>query len=82
MSDAELEQLIGKTRKLRQLRRARARVQQLERELRGEPARPEEPSYIPEFLRRPAPDLFGPTVRARLSRPDVRFARTIGRTGG
>ena len=80
MSDVELGQIIGKRRKLRELRRARERVQQLERQLRGEPARPEEPASVPEFLRLPAPGPFRPAVRARLSRPDVRFARTIGRT--
>ena len=82
MSDDELGQVIAKKRALRELRRARERVQQLERQLRGEPARPEEPAYVPEFLRLPVPDRFRPAVRARLSRPDVRFARTIGRTGG
>jgi hypothetical protein len=51
MSDAELERIIGKLRKLRALHRARERVKQLERELRGEPAKPEESSYVPEFLR-------------------------------
>jgi hypothetical protein len=51
MSDAELEQIIGKVRKLKALHRARERVRQLERELRGEPAKPEESSYVPEFLR-------------------------------
>jgi hypothetical protein len=79
MSDDELGQVIGKTRVLRELRRARARVKELERQLRGEPAKPEEPTYIPEFLRMPAPAPFRPAVRARLSRPEVRFARTIGR---
>jgi hypothetical protein len=51
MSDAELEQVIGKVRKLKALHRARERVRRLERELRGEPAKPEESSYVPEFLR-------------------------------
>ena len=69
MSDYELEQLINKKRMLRELRRARERVKQLERQLRGEPARPEEPPYVPEFLRLPAPGPFRPAVRARLSRP-------------
>jgi hypothetical protein len=52
MSDAELEQIIGKGRKLKALHRARERVRQLERELRGEPAKPEESGHVPEFLRR------------------------------
>jgi hypothetical protein len=81
MSDDELGQVIGKKRKLKELRRARERVQQLERLLRGEPARPEESAYVPEFLRLQAPVPFRPAARARLSRPDVRFARAIGRTG-
>lgn len=81
MNDDELEQVIGKTRKLRELRRARERVRQLERELRGEQAKPQAPTHLPEFLRLPAPGPFRPAVRARLSRPDVRFARTAGRTG-
>ena len=81
MSDDELGQVILKKRKLKELRRARERVKQLERQLRGEPAKPEEPAYVPEFLRMPAPVPFRPAVRARLSRPDVRFARTIGRPG-
>jgi hypothetical protein len=51
MSDSELEQIIGKARRLRELRRAKERVRRLERELRGEPPRPEEPTWVPEFLR-------------------------------
>jgi len=43
MIDAELEKVIGKALKLKELHRARARVLQLERELRGEPTKPEEP---------------------------------------
>jgi hypothetical protein len=82
MSDDELGQVLGKKRKLRELRRARERVKELERQLRGEPAKPEESAYVPEFLRMPAPNHFRPAVRARLSRPEVRFARTIGRPAG
>jgi len=51
MMQDDLEQIVGKARKLHELRRARNRVRQLERELRGEPVKPEEPDYIPEFLR-------------------------------
>jgi hypothetical protein len=51
MSDDELEQIIGKARKFRALARAKARVERLERELRGEPAKPEDSTYVPEFLR-------------------------------
>jgi hypothetical protein len=51
MNDYELEQIIGKARRLKELRRAKQRVRQLERELRGGPPRPEEPAWVPEFLR-------------------------------
>jgi hypothetical protein len=51
MSDDVLEQIIGKARKLKELRRAKDRVKQLERELQGEPAKPDQSSYVPEFLR-------------------------------
>ncbi|TLZ50436.1 MAG: hypothetical protein E6K22_13410 [Gammaproteobacteria bacterium] len=68
MIDAELEKVIGKTLKLKELHRARARVLQLERELRGEATKPEEPPYIPEFLvQQPA----RPAVRPSLSVVDV-----------
>ena len=52
MSDNQLEQIIGKARRLKELRRAKERIRQLERELRGEPPRPEEPTWVPEFLRK------------------------------
>jgi hypothetical protein len=52
MSDTELAGVIGRLQMLKALHRARARVQQLERELRGEPARAEEPLFVPEFLRK------------------------------
>jgi hypothetical protein len=51
MSDDELQQVIGKARMFKELRRAKERIRQLERELRGEPARPEESTWVPEFLR-------------------------------
>jgi hypothetical protein len=51
MSNDELELTIHKARKLKELRRAKARVKRLERELRGEPVPPEELPYVPEFLR-------------------------------
>ena len=54
MSTEELEQIVAKARKLRELRRARERVRQLERQLRGEPTKPEEQPYIPKFLTHPA----------------------------
>lgn len=68
MIDPELERVIGKAQKLKELKRARARVMQLERELRGEPVRPEEPSIIPEFLAQQAPR---PAVRPTLSVVEV-----------
>ena len=55
MADSGIEKIIDKLHKLRELRRARDRVRQLERELRGEPAHPEETPPIPEFLRRRPP---------------------------
>jgi ABC-type uncharacterized transport system fused permease/ATPase subunit len=51
MSDEQLQRVIGKARKLKELRCAKDRVRQLERELRGESAKPAEPTYVPEFLR-------------------------------
>lgn len=54
MSTDELEQIVAKARQLRELRRARERVRTLERQLRGEPSKPEEPAYIPKFLTHPA----------------------------
>jgi hypothetical protein len=51
MVDSKVEQIIDKLQKLRALRFARARVRQLERELRVERAGAEEPPSIPEFLR-------------------------------
>ena len=64
MFDPELEKVIGKSLKLKELQRARARVLQLERELRGEPAKPEEPASIPAFLALQPPR---PAVRPTLS---------------
>jgi hypothetical protein len=51
MNNDELELTIRKARKLEELRRAKARVKRLERELRGEPVPPEELPYVPAFLR-------------------------------
>jgi len=65
MSEEQLRQIVGKASKLNELRRAKDRVRQLERELRGEPVRPEEPDYIPEFLRAPIAGGFTSTVSAR-----------------
>jgi hypothetical protein len=51
MSDDQLSQAVSKLQTLSDLHRARERVKQLERELRGEPRKPERPIYVPEFLR-------------------------------
>lgn len=60
MSEEQLQQIVGKASKLNELRRAKDRVRQLERELRGEPVKPQEPDYVPEFLRaRPAAPIDG-----------------------
>jgi len=50
MIDSETAKVVDKQLKLRALRRARARVTRLERDLSGEPARPEDPPHLPEFL--------------------------------
>jgi hypothetical protein len=67
MSDNELEQIIGKARRLKELRRAKERVRQLERELRGEPPRPEQPSWVPEFLRTPVSRGLAPLTGADMT---------------
>lgn len=51
MGDHEVEKIVDKLHKLRALHHARERVRQLERELRGEPSKREEPAHLPEFLR-------------------------------
>ena len=51
MIDSEVAKILGKQHQLRELRRARERVRQLERELNGAPGRPTEPTQVPEFLR-------------------------------
>jgi hypothetical protein len=66
MSEEQLRQIVGKASKLNELRRAKDRVRQLERELRGEPVKPEEPDYVPEFLRaQVAPTVTLATARSR-----------------
>jgi hypothetical protein len=55
MVDHEVEKIIDKLQKLRALRQARERVRQLERELNGEPAKPESPAHLPEFLQPHSP---------------------------
>ena len=51
MSDYELEPIIRKRHQFRKLLLARERVKRLERELRGDPVQPEDPPYVPQFLR-------------------------------
>jgi len=51
MFDSEVAKILDKQHKLRELRRARERVRQLERELNGAPGRSAEPTQVPEFLR-------------------------------
>jgi hypothetical protein len=50
MSDSEVRKVIDKLRRLRALSHARERVRRLERELYGEPSKPESPAAVPEFL--------------------------------
>jgi hypothetical protein len=51
MSAYELELIIRKRHQLRRLLVARARVKQLEREVRGELVKPDAPPFVPRFLR-------------------------------
>jgi hypothetical protein len=51
MSDYELEPIIRKWHQFRKLALARERVKQLERELCGGPVKPEDPPFVPQFLR-------------------------------
>lgn len=55
MNDEALELIISKARMLRELRRAKFRVWQLERQLRGESVEAEEEPGIPGFLARANP---------------------------
>jgi hypothetical protein len=75
VSDDELQRVIGKARRLKELRRAKERVRQLERELRGEPAKPEESTWVPEFLRVQVSS--GP---AQVTRADVTVLRVEERS--
>jgi hypothetical protein len=67
MIDRETEKIVDKLQKLKALQRARARVRQLERELSGEPARPEDPPYVPEFLTQRIPLRLSGEIDSRLS---------------
>jgi hypothetical protein len=51
MSDYEPEPITRKRHQFRKLALARERVKQLERELCGEPVKPEDPPFVPPFLR-------------------------------
>lgn len=51
MSDSEVRKVIDKLQKLRALSRARERVRQLERELYGDLAKPQDSAVpVPQFL--------------------------------
>ena len=51
MNQEQWDLMFRKKRKLRELSRAKERVKQLERELRGEPVRQDDALYVPDFLR-------------------------------
>jgi hypothetical protein len=51
MIDSDTQKVVDKQLKLLALRRARAHVRQLERELSGETPRREGAAHLPEFLR-------------------------------
>jgi predicted component of type VI protein secretion system len=55
MVDHDVEKIVDKMQKLRALRHARERVRQLERELNGAPAKPDDSPQLPEYLRRHNP---------------------------
>jgi len=55
MVDHDVEKIVDKMQKLRALRHARERVRQLERELDGAPAKPDDSPPLPEYLRQPRP---------------------------
>jgi hypothetical protein len=50
MSDGEVRKIIDKLSKLRALSHARERVRRLERELYGEPSKPEDSAEVPGVL--------------------------------
>ena len=58
MSGNEFEEVIRKAQRLKALRCARAHVERLERELRGERPQAADLTYVPEFLR--SADMRGP----------------------
>lgn len=55
MFDGDMEKIVEKLHKLRELHRARERLRQLERALNGEPVEAEKPREIPEYLRQRTP---------------------------
>jgi hypothetical protein len=61
MNDETLDPVFNKARMFRELHRARIRVRQLERQLRGETAEVEQEPEIPAFLTRAHP---AETIRA------------------
>jgi hypothetical protein len=80
MMDRETEKIVDKLQKLKALQRARARVRQLERELSGEPKRPAESSYIPQFLRQRLPARLSGGIDARLTAEQA-LPAPVGRAG-
>jgi hypothetical protein len=67
MIDRDTQKIVDKLQKLKALHRARARVRQLEWELSGEPARPEDPPYVPQFLRQRIPLRLSGEIDSRLA---------------
>jgi len=79
MNDYELEQIIRKRHQFRKLLLARERVKQLERELRGDPVRPEEAPSVPQFLRARVANGLLHSPDASVSRPGDETAALVTR---
>jgi len=71
--DAALETVIDKALKLRALHRAKERVRQLERELRGELVKPEKLNLVPEFLRAPLSSTVVSLTRSKSSDSELQL---------
>jgi hypothetical protein len=80
MMDREMEKIVDKLQKLKALHRARARVRQLERELSGEPRRPQDSPYVPEFLRQRLPARLSGQIDSRPG--EERVPPAAGRRAG
>lgn len=68
MNDETLVRVFNKARMLRELHRARIRVLQLERQLRGEPTEVEQEPEVPAFLTRARPAETSSAHRGQRSR--------------